>query len=141
MSESEYDRQAREFLSRSGTEMEIKFEGIVNGFPFDPSDTMTHRFYHVYMKRGSARFSTPFYGSHADAIKGKDPSEYDILSCLQSGDVADTVEEFAREFGYVIDSSDEFMRVRKIWKQCKTQYEKLTKFFGDEWMAELQEIN
>ena len=138
---SEYQREAIDFLRDSGTEMKIKFIEVVDGFPNDPKDTHPRNKYIVTMKRGSKGFSTPFYDSIRNYKKHLIPTEYDVLACLEKYEVADTLEDFASEFGYDISEPEDRMRVRKIWRDCKTQYEKLVEFFGDEWMERLQEIN
>lgn len=137
---SEYQQEALDFLRDSGTEMKIKFIEVVNGFPNDPKDTHPRNKYMVTMTRGSKGFSTPFYDSISNYEKDEEPTEYDVLACLEKYEVADSIEDFAAEFGYDIDEPEDRMRVRKIWQGCRTQYEKLVEFFGDEWMPRLQEI-
>ena len=137
---SEYQQEALDFLMDSGTEMKIKFVEVVDGFPNDPDDTHPRKKYMVTMTRGSKGFSTPFYDSTYNYIKGLRPTEYDVLACLEKYEVPDTLEDFASEFGYDISEPGDRMRIRKIWQACRTQYEKLVEFFGDEWMPRLQEI-
>ena len=140
---SMYDQQAIDFLKHSGTEMKIKFLDVVQGFPFDNKDNNPHRHYEVTLKRHGRSMKFPFYGSAADYRSGKDPSAYDVLACLQKYEVESSPEEFAKEFGYELNTDSDLKRVRKIWYGCREEYRKLFELFdrSEYWMSELAEIS
>ena len=137
---SEYEAQANEFLSKSGTKMTISRIGEVEGFPFDDKDSMWHDKYQVTLSRDGKQYRFQFYGSFYDWQHNKRPSRYDVLACVEKYEVPDKLEDFAAEFGYDLESSKDYKRVNRIWEACKKQYEKLLWLFGDEFMEQLQQI-
>ena len=137
---SNYEAMARNFLRKTGTEMRIIYIGAVKGFPNDPKDNMMHDKYQVVLTRGDKSYDFPFYGSHADYLDGKNPTKYDILACIVKYDTPEDVWEFAREFGYEIDSEESYNRVRKTAEACREQYERLCELYDGEIPEELEEI-
>ena len=138
---SDYRVQADSFLERSGTDLKIVRVGDVRGFPFDQSDKQMHHEYRVTMNRCGQSYSFPFYDCAANFRKNKRPTSYDVLACLEKYPVASDVWEFAKEFGYTIDSKESFDRVSDIRNACDEQYKSLMDLFGENWMAGLREIN
>ena len=126
---SEYIQQAEEFLKRTGTVIKIRKKGVVEGFPFD-NDKLPHIKYSVTLKRGMKRYTFPFYDSYYNYKVKKEPTAYDILASLQCYPIEGTIDDFAREFGYKINSVSDFNRVQKTWHACKLQYDKLANLFG-----------
>lgn len=138
----DYELQAVDFLKRSGTEMKIVFETVVDGFPNETGNRkLPHRKYKVTMTRDGKKFTTPFYGSYIDFRDHKDPDAYDILAALQKYEVDDNMWDFAKEFGYEINSEESYNAAKATWRACRDEYRRLLKFFGMAWMPELQEIN
>lgn len=137
---TEYEKQAVDFLKNSGATMKIEYVGTVDGFPFDDKDTLPHRKYRVTIERDGETYEFPFYGSYRDWQKEEDPSEYDVLACLQKYDVGDMA-DFVDEFGYEIKDRKSFLRVEKIWQNCKAEYKALLRVFGYDWFGELREIS
>ena len=136
---SEYTRQAEAFLNCSGTDIDIKFDNVVDGFPFS-DDTMPHNKYTVTLTRGDKSYKYPFYDSYNNFKNHKQPTAYDVLSCLQTYDIDGDMWDFAEEFGYEIKSEKTYKRVRKIWSECKNQYKALLDLFGSYFMERLGEI-
>lgn len=154
---SEYEAQAQAFLDRFG----IKFRATLKGYkcpPFCDGDKHVHGIrYRVTLWRSKQRepdvyttekgfcghtdhpkrVSFDFWNSQADMKAGKNPTPYDVLSCI-SGDVncPDDFAEFCAEYGYNVDSITD----RKTWKRCLALAEKLQAFFSEEEIEELQEI-
>ena len=137
---TDYEKQAVDFLKNSGATMKIEYVGTVDGFPFDDNDTLPHRKYKVTIERDGETYKFPFYGSYRDWQKDEDPSEYDVLACLQKYDVGDMA-DFVDEFGYEIKDRKSFLRVEKIWKSCKAEYKALLRVFGYDLFEELREIS
>jgi len=138
---TEYQRQAEDFLARSGTTMKITRDGDVRGFPFDKSDHHMHEKYLISMRRGCRSYEFPFYDCAANFHTNKRPTAYDVLSCLEKYEVPSDDWDFAHEFGYDIHDKESFNRVSKIRKACEEQYAALYLMFGDQWMEELRQIN
>ena len=136
---SEYLEQAERFLRCSGTEIEIIPDGVVDGFPF-ADDNMPHNKYKVTLTRGMKSYTFPFYDSYSNYKNKIKPNAYDVLASVHSYPVEGDMWEFAREFGYSIDSEKSYKRVRKIWLDCKNQYDHLAQLFGIYFMKELAEI-
>ena len=135
-----YEMSAKNFLKKADTTMHILQIGVVNGFPNDPSDKQKHIKYRVVLIRDGRTFDFDFYGSHADYLKGRKPSVYDVLACIEKYEYPTDPWEFAMEFGYEINCKADYNRVRKIADACREQYEGLLGLFGEELMEELQEI-
>ena len=68
----------------------------------------------------------------------KEPTMYDVLSCLQKYDCG-TFENFCDEYGYDTDSR----KAERIYKGCVKEYNAVVRLFGDsgECYDELCEIN
>ena len=141
MAISEYLQKALDFLKDSGTEITINRVGVVNGFPFDNRDANPHVKYHVVITRGRKFYDFPFYDSTRNFLHNLRPTYYDVLACLQSYPVDENMWDFAREFGYEIDSRESYERVENIHRECVNQYKALLDLFGEEWLDKLAEIN
>lgn len=66
----------------------------------------------------------------------KEPTPYDILSCLTKHDPGD-LEWFCSDFGYDTDS----IRANDLDKSVKDEYQNMRILFSDKELEELQEIN
>lgn len=143
---SKYLKQAKQFLKDTNTKMSIVFMRIVSskelGWNNMEGRNWYHNSYKVTMSRNGKSYSFPFHDSYDNYCKGKRPTPYDILACLQKYEVESDVFEFAREFGYEITSKEEFKKVSKTHKDCINQYNKLLRLFDDdmEIMVRLSEI-
>lgn len=137
---SEYTKQAKTFLRKAHARMSITYAGTVNGFPFDERDSNNHNKYIVRIDRDGKSYRFPFYDSAFNTWHGKRPTAYDVLACVEKYEPEADVWDFADEFGYDIDSRAEYRRVERIWRACTEQYKKLLRLFGEELLAELQEI-
>ena len=136
---SEYLEQAERFLRGSGTEINIVPAGVVDGFPLSDDDK-PHNKYKVTLTRGTKSYTFPFYDSYHNFTHGIKPNSYDVLASVQSYPIQGDMWEFAKEFGYKIDSEESYKRVRKIWLDCKNQYDNLAQLFGLHFIKELAEI-
>lgn len=130
---TEYEMQANNFLVATGTTLEITRIEIVDKW-------MGWRWkYYCKLRRGRKTYSFPFYDSVANYEKGERPKKYDVLACLETYDYIDSLEDFAKEFGY--DIEEDYKGTEKIYKACMKQSEKLHGLFTDEELEMLSEIN
>lgn len=74
-------------------------------------------------------------GNKLTLIKGKVPTEYNLLASLTKYDTG-TLEDFCSEFGYDTDSK----KAEKIYNAVKEEYLKVCTLFNDAEMEELSEI-
>ena len=137
---SEYEVQALNFLAKAEAHMTISRSGEVKGFPFDEHDRLWHYKYLICLTRNHKQYRFTFYDCHNNWKYNKRPTKYDVLSCVEKYDPGD-FDWFIREYGYEIESPQDEKRAMKIWKSCIKQYERLLDLFGEELMAELQEIS
>ena len=134
-----YDVQAEYFLKKANAKMTISRVGEIQGFPFD-HDRMWHYKYQITLTRDHKQYRFMFYDSFMNWNTNKRPSHYDVLAGVEKYDVADTLEDFAADFGYVLNTPQDKKRVEKIRQACKKQYEKLLWLFGEELMEDLRDI-
>lgn len=101
----------------------IKYEACRRFFCDDKESRNVYRVY-ITNKRKTINFL--FGDSIYNTQNGIQPTENDILACIRSDyyitkNKFPTYEDFAREFGYELDSR----KREKIYKQCIKQSEKL----------------
>ncbi len=72
--------------------------------------------------------------------KRKRPTDYEILACLEKSEVPLDVWEFAREYGYEINSREFFYQVETVYLACQKEYQAVLRLFAD-CLEELQEIS
>lgn len=133
------DKHVIDFLILTGTVIEFEFCGVVDGFPFDETDSLPHNHFKITLIKGEKKYTFDFYDSYSNFRNGKSPSQYDVLASLEKYDVGDMA-DFVDEFGYVIKDRKSFLKVEKIWHACKSQYKELTNMYTPEEMDRLREI-
>lgn len=138
---NEYEKEAIEFLNKYNAKMTIEQLEVVDRFPTDDQATGNRYKYRITIKRDGKSYSFPFYDSINNYLNNERPNAYDILACVEKYEVCGDVWDFAREYGYIIDSRSSYNKVQRIYNACKTQYNKLLRLFGEDGMGELQEIN
>lgn len=144
---NEYEKQAEEFLKRN------KLQMTITKVPYTPpmweskecAGQRNKYCISIHRKlieecqgsKPAKRLVFDFWGSINDASKGKHPSPYTVLACI-SGDVhcPDTFKEFCSDYGYDEDSR----KAKKTFKLARTFAKKLRKFFNEQELGELQEI-
>lgn len=125
---NEYTRQAIEFLKRNGAKLTITFKGIdESGF----NKYGMNFLYRVRIDRDHKTFSFDFHDSVYNCMNNMRPTAYDVLACLEKYEVPEDVWDFAKEFGYQIDSKEEFNKVDKIRKSVEKEYRNVIRLFGD----------
>lgn len=133
-----YDNLAREFLDQTGTKMSVRLLEVVEGFP-NSDDKNLHDKYYIILNRDGKKYGFCFYGSAADHDRGNKVGPYDVLAALQKYEVEKDVWDFAKEYGYEINSKESYERVRKIREACEDEYRNVVRLFED-CMERLREI-
>lgn len=134
----DYEEIAGKFLDDTGTEIKINFVDTVTGFPFE-EDKLQHNHYKVKISRYGNEFEIDYYGSYYDYKNNVAPTYYDILCSLEKYPYSD-IWDFASEFGFEIHSREDYKRVAEIFKECKRQYESLSKMYTEDEMERLMDI-
>ena len=123
---NEYDKQAREFLNRNGLRLTLG-EGEITQKWGDMRIAYKCRLYNGYKSYGFM-----FYDSVLNFKKNEEPTEYDILACLNGYDVG-TFDEFCNEYGYSpINDSKNYKEAQEVYKACKREYEGLKRILTPE---------
>ena len=124
-------------LKRGKRECSFDFgQSIANSKTYRDRNTKEEFFCNGMSKKGSIRtVSEKYLKNYCIEIKGKAPSEYDVLACLQKYDVG-TFEEFCGEFGYDTDSK----KAEKTYLAVKNEFDMVQKLWSDKEIEELQEI-
>ena len=133
METTDYNKQANEFLRKTGATMKINFSH--NGKHF-ADDKQNRDIYKITISKCKRSFTFKFGQSIAKSGTGEAPTAYDVLACLQKYDVG-SFEDFCWEFGYNIDSRS----AEKTYKAVCKEYEKLCTIFSDEEMELMRDIN
>lgn len=134
---NEYVKQVQDFLKKTGTKLKIEYFDTDTYF-FD--DTEMRNIYKCVLKNKRGQYTFKFGDSIYNTENGLEPTEYDILSCMQKYDVG-TFEDFVSEFGYEIYDTEERKRAKKIYKAVCREYNALCRLFTPEEIEELAEIN
>lgn len=131
---NEYEEQAREFLNRNGLRLTIGEHEIVTKWG-------SKRYaYKCRLYNGRKSYGFTFYDSVRNYKKNEEPTEYDILACLNGYDVG-TFDEFCNEYGYFpITDSKSYKEAQETYKACKREYEGLKRILTPEQIDELQAI-
>jgi len=132
MSQSEYDKQASEFLKRNALKMRIT---LSDSKPANWEPSGHH--YRVTLSGAHRRMTFDFWGSAHDAETGEDPSPYDVLACISSDAYCpDTFQDFCEEYGYEEDS----IKALQTFQRCERFSKRLNEFFTREEIEDLAEI-
>ena len=125
---NDYEKQALYFAKKYGVKLQI----LGSEYKTMWSEEQKRWVFKCKLSRNSKSYNFEFGQSIANG--SKEPTMYDILSCLTKYD-PETFENFCAEFGYDIYSRDSKKTYRAV---CK-EYEAVERLFGDI-MDELQEI-
>jgi len=130
---NEYEKKAKDFLTKHGITLKTYF--VKTGKHFE-DDTSERDIYRCTLKRNGQRLSIHFGQSLHDTGTGKYPTAYDLLACITKDDPG-TFENFCGDFGYDTDSR----KAEKIYKLVTKEWGKVSRFFMSEELEELAEIN
>lgn len=131
---TDYQKQANDFLEQTGTTLSFKFSG--HDYHFEDDKEMRD-IWKITIKRGKKRWVVKFGQSISDT--GKQPTAYDILTCLEKYDVG-SFENFCSEFGYDLQPLSSYPKVMKIYKGVQREYQKLIDMYTEDEMELLREI-
>lgn len=129
---NEYDKQAEDFLKKTGTTFNVLTYCGRKPMPNNGNDMMDK--WVVEFVRGNNEWYFDFYMGLGN--NGAKPKAYDVLACLTKYDVG-SFEDFCADFGY--DAYDEDGRSKKIYKAVCNEYKEVQRMFGDV-LEELSEI-
>jgi len=132
--ETNYNKQAKDLLTSFGVKFSANF---VKYAPHFSDDKESRDIFNITFSRGKNKFSLRFGQSINDSTGNgtNKPTEYDVLTCIQKYD-AGSFENFCSEFGYDTDSR----KAEKIYKAVVIEYDKVSNFFTDSEIEQLQEI-
>lgn len=125
-----YEKQANDFLQKTNTTIKVEYLKYDKHFA---DDKESRHIFKVIIKRDKKQFSLNFGQSIYNGAK--EPTNYDILSCLQKYDLG-TFENFCSEFGYSEDSRT----AEKTYHAVCKEYDNVCKIWSDKEIEELQEI-
>ena len=128
---TDYNKQAIDFLNATSTSFEAKFKD--HDFYF-PDDKEQRDIYRITLKNKLHTYRFNFGQSINNT--GIAPRPYDILSCLTKYEVG-TFENFCGDYGYDIDSRKAYKTYKAVMKEWKN----VELLFSPEQIELLQEIN
>lgn len=143
---TDYNKQARDFLKDCNATLDIIYLG--RNVNENWEEKQKRDYYIVYIVTPRGNMLVKFWDSLNNTIENfnrkagaprKEPSAYDILSCLTTYDVGD-IEDFIAEFGYEIKKRGDFTRIQNIYNAVKKEYEDVCRCFTKKQIEELQEI-
>ncbi|MFA5298135.1 MAG: hypothetical protein WC389_08005 [Lutibacter sp.] len=125
--ETDYEKQAENFLTATGT----KFKAVyLDWRPYFPDDKQSRAIFKITLRRGRKSYTFTFGQSIAG--KTQTPSACSVLACLEKCD-AGSFDDFCDNFGYSKDSR----KAEKIYKACCLQHRRLCDLYTE---AELQKM-
>jgi hypothetical protein len=104
--ETNYEKQAEDFMTKTGTTLKVKFQKYDKHFADDKGKRDIYR---ITLKRAGQSYTFSFGQSIVNTGKGIQPTAYDVLTCLTKYD-PESFDNFCAEYGYDNDS-------RKVEKQ------------------------
>jgi len=124
-----YQQQANDFATATGTTLEINGSAYEKHFPEDKEKR--HVFNCTLIRKGK-RFTFNF--GQSIAAGNIPPTMYDLLTCLTKYD-PETFEYFCREYGYDTDS----IKALETYKAVQREFNGVNRLFADV-LEQLQEI-
>mgnify|MGYP003654065792 CR=1 FL=1 len=127
--ETDYRQEALDFAAKHGITLKVNSSTFGRHFA---DDKQSRHIFSLTLKRNGELYRFKF-GQSINA-GAKNPTMYDVLTCLQKSDVG-SFEDFCSEFGYDTDSRKAFSTYKAVEKEFKA----VERLFGDI-LEELQEI-
>lgn len=137
-----YEKNAIEVAEKHGLTREIL--SCYSGKHFD-DDAQKRDIYTIRLTRKDKeyifQYGDSIINSKIDKWDKKNPSMYDVLSCLQKYDVG-SFEDFCSEFGYNSETISEYKRIKKLYDRVCEEYEEFSGLFDNgEIPEDILEIN
>lgn len=123
MNTEDYEKQAIDFMEKTGTKIKIEYEKYDYHFY---GDVKMRNIYKAVIKRKGKQMTVHFGQSLIKTASNTSPTYYDILSCLMPEDPG-TLYDFCDCFGY--DPYEE--NTIKTYKLCTREWQKVSNVFGD----------
>lgn len=134
--DSEYTKQARDFLAKTGTTLRITY---IDEKPVD-WDNYYHDCYKVMVRKGHKQFSINFYESLHNTRKEIRPDAYDILACLSGDYFEGSIDDFVNEFGYEVHSWADVKKIERTYKAVCKETKSIKRLYTPEEIEMLLEI-
>lgn len=129
----EYVKQAKDFLSSCNATMQITYLG--KGINKMWGENTYRNTYRATIRTPLGSMWVKFWDSIYNTQQGNEPSEYDILACLQKYDVG-SLADFISEFGY----DAELNNTKQIYNAVCNEYKKICRCFTEEQIELMCEI-
>lgn len=130
METSDYQKRANDFAKKHGITLKIKGSHYGKHFANDKEERFI---FTIQLKHGGKSYTFKF--GQSIAAGAKEPTMYDVLTCLQKYEVG-TFENFCGDFGYDQDSRT----AERIYKAVCKEFENMERLFSHEILEEMQEI-
>ena len=96
---NEYERQAKDFLKKTGAKITISYKDYA---PYFEGEKEYRNIYRIRIDRNGKSWSFNFGDSIASTNNGDRPTAYDVLACITKYEPLEAdVWDFAKEYGYV----------------------------------------
>ena len=132
---TDYQTQGNDFLKKNKITMTTVFLEHKSYFR---DEKETRDIYRVTLLKGRKKYSTKFGQSIIKSTGNGTyhPTAYDLLTCITDNDPG-SFEDFCSAFGYDNDSR----KAELTWKRVVKDWKAVSKFFSEEELAQLQDIN
>jgi len=137
---TEYDEQAREFVQKTKTTIEINYLEYKAYFL---DDSRSRNIYTVTLRNSNGAYSYTFGDSLENSSRIKNPSNYSVLACLSTYNDGTSFAEFCENYGYDVSpetTQSEKNQVIRIWKQVCKESRELRHMYSDRECEELDSI-
>ena len=134
---NEYVKQAKDFLESCDAKMTITYLG--KGVNKNWNESSLRNVYRATITTPKGSMWVKFWDSIVNTQSGEQPTEYDILVCLQKYDVG-TFEDFVSDFGYEIDEFHAKQRATNMYYAVCDEYKKVRRCFTEEQIDAMCEI-
>ena len=126
---STYEKQAEQTAKNLGIKLTVKSKEHKDYW----NDATKRWVFKLRLSRGRKSYTFDF--GQSIAAGDKEPTMYDVLTCLQKYEIG-TFEEFCGDFGYDEDSRS----AEKTYKAVSKEYEAMSRMFTESELEQLQEI-
>jgi hypothetical protein len=130
--ESEYTKQANDFMEKTGTTMKATY---VKHDRYFADDKESRDIYRITLKRNGDKYTFRFGQSIVNSNGDTPPTPYDVLASITKND-PESFENFCSEYGYDTDSR----KALKAFHAVEKEWENVDRLFNDV-INELQDIN
>ena len=134
---NEYVKQAREFLEACNATMKITWIGCEINKNWN--DNIRRNVYRATIKTPKGVVWVKFWDSAYNTERGMEPTEYDVIACLEKYD-AGTIDDFVNEYGYEVNEWADVKRIQSLYNAVKRQYKSLCRCFTPDQINAMREI-